>query len=335
MSCLTDYIGIKYTDAPTPVSGLYINSLPGISTEFIDAVADCEQADYLGMWEDVQDRAYLPFKTNIISLMASKAKFEQELYQTKRFSALNKSIELIPASAEWRGCFVRLPESKYSTLYIKNLIIYSDTVVTTYLRVYDTQDGSQLYEQEIDLVQGVNSISVEQVFAQNFGMVEIFIAVDCTSVDTIKTSQPQYIGFYSAGCACSGLEYPEIIPATLIYGTNPILDNIERSGLGTGVWIDASIVCSIDEFICQNKKILAAAWLYLLGAEVLQEKISGYNLNYFSSSNLEQTKDTQKTFYKTYSEMLNNALDGISILGDKICFNCFEVQGYKTGYSLP
>jgi hypothetical protein len=214
MSCLTDYIGIRFTDAPVPESGLYINSLPGISTEFIDKVADCEQGDYLGMWSDVQDRSYLLFKNKIISMMAQKAKFEQEIYQTKRFSASGSSIELIPSSNEYRGCFVRLPESKYSTLFIKNILVYSDAIVSTTLKVYDTQDAEELYTQDIDLVAGVNVVTVNQSFAQKYGVVEIFIGVDCSSVNTMKTTQPQFYYFYNGKNynICEGI--PEIREST-------------------------------------------------------------------------------------------------------------------------
>lgn len=61
-NCLTDYIGIRICseDIP-PASGLYINSLPGISLESIDRTADRDQITYKGVWNDAQEEAYQVF----------------------------------------------------------------------------------------------------------------------------------------------------------------------------------------------------------------------------------------------------------------------------------
>lgn len=62
MNCLTDYIGIRVCSNDTPPeSGLYINSLPGISLESIDKIADKDQVTYRGVWADAQDEAYQVF----------------------------------------------------------------------------------------------------------------------------------------------------------------------------------------------------------------------------------------------------------------------------------
>lgn len=55
---MTDFIGIKVCSTdPTPESGLYINSLPGISLEMMDKSADQEQITYRGVWDDAQVEA--------------------------------------------------------------------------------------------------------------------------------------------------------------------------------------------------------------------------------------------------------------------------------------
>ncbi len=62
-NCLEDYVGIKTgceEDFP-PDSGLYINSLPGISLESIEKTATEDQITYLGLWADVQAEAWARF----------------------------------------------------------------------------------------------------------------------------------------------------------------------------------------------------------------------------------------------------------------------------------
>jgi len=71
MQCFTDYIGLSFCAGvyESPASGIYINSLPGISIESIEKIADQEQINYLGVWGDVQTNALAQFRLDIISEM--------------------------------------------------------------------------------------------------------------------------------------------------------------------------------------------------------------------------------------------------------------------------
>lgn len=68
MTCFTDYIGLSLCGAyESPASGIYINSLPGLNIESIDKVADQEQINYLGVWNDVQINALKQFRIDVIA----------------------------------------------------------------------------------------------------------------------------------------------------------------------------------------------------------------------------------------------------------------------------
>lgn len=72
MTCFLNYIGLSYCLRgvyDVPASGIYLNSLPGISIENIDKIADSEQVTYLGVWDDVQKTALASFKLDVISEM--------------------------------------------------------------------------------------------------------------------------------------------------------------------------------------------------------------------------------------------------------------------------
>lgn len=69
MTCFIDYIGLSFCAGvyESPASGIYINSLPGLSLESIDKVADQEQLNYKGVWDDVQANAVQQFKIDLIA----------------------------------------------------------------------------------------------------------------------------------------------------------------------------------------------------------------------------------------------------------------------------
>jgi hypothetical protein len=64
MNCLINYIGIRFCEGAleVPESGIYVNSLPGISVEAMDNIASAEQITYIGLWNDVQVEAYARFQ---------------------------------------------------------------------------------------------------------------------------------------------------------------------------------------------------------------------------------------------------------------------------------
>lgn len=69
MQCFVDYIGLSLCAGAyeSPASGIYINSLPGISMESLDKIADQEQVTYLGVWDDVQANALPDFRVDVMA----------------------------------------------------------------------------------------------------------------------------------------------------------------------------------------------------------------------------------------------------------------------------
>lgn len=69
MDCFIDFVGLSYCPGiyEQPGSGIYLNSLPGISIQSIDAIAENEQITYLGVWADVQTSAVAQFRIDVIS----------------------------------------------------------------------------------------------------------------------------------------------------------------------------------------------------------------------------------------------------------------------------
>jgi hypothetical protein len=79
LSCFLGYIGLSYCEGvyEQPGSGLYLNSLPGISIESIDKIADSEQVTYLGVWADVQRSAVDQFRIDVLTEMKKCFKLDK------------------------------------------------------------------------------------------------------------------------------------------------------------------------------------------------------------------------------------------------------------------
>lgn len=70
LTCLHDYVGLAPSEDTgpydVPESGLYIITLPGMSLEAIDKIADPDQIYYLGVWNDTQTEAAIRFLIDFI-----------------------------------------------------------------------------------------------------------------------------------------------------------------------------------------------------------------------------------------------------------------------------
>lgn len=69
LNCFIDFIGLSYCAGiyEQPASGIFLNSLPGISIESIDKIANKEQITYKGVWDDVQNSAVAQFRIDVLS----------------------------------------------------------------------------------------------------------------------------------------------------------------------------------------------------------------------------------------------------------------------------
>lgn len=70
LECLIGYIGLQACpDQPEPESGIYINTLPGISLESIEKIANPDQVTYAGVWRDAQTAAAMRFKAGFMAAL--------------------------------------------------------------------------------------------------------------------------------------------------------------------------------------------------------------------------------------------------------------------------
>lgn len=341
---LTNYIGLKNCNLPTPESGDYINELPGMSTELVDKIANSEQINFAGVWADVQKNAFRRFKDDTINLMYDYIKFNSIIYQTRRLikSQINQLIPVL-RSAVYAGVYQMVPESKYAEYYLKGAWVYSSQIVTTTLKVWDVNDGTILYTSSVDLAIGLNYVDIKQIFNLKYRVLEMFIGVDVSNFDSIQTMNDYYY-WYDADMACAAQSayggggqrgFFQFYPAT--YDTNTTLQysNIIKTGIGRGITVDAEIRCSIDQFLYDNREFLKTALLYLLGAEMLLHKRNSPRLNFYTASNLEQTEEARLTFEGRYRSNLKRALDTIPLTGESMCFDCEETFKVATKSMMP
>lgn len=364
MDCLKNYIGIRHCSQEDPQSGLWINSLPGISTELADKIANSEQITFLGVWEDVQARAIGRFVQDFQMYLFDVAKtgFNKTLYQTSRI-VKPRNYNVLDAEALYKGVYVYLPISRFVKFNLKSVQMFVKDVdggsfdngfdngfeidsseLNSEIRIYDLQNETLLKTIPIILEQGINTFDVALEIGIDSNAIELFICVDTTRITSIKTLDNLYTwndgdcAYHTASFGSWFDDQAMIAPAVMDLNATPTHSNIRYPGVGQGIAIDAQITCNIEQFLCENRKYLKTAFLYLLGAEMLLQKLTsnmGSRVNWFTYGNLEQTQNTKNVFESEYAKAMKNAVRSLNIPDGGLCFACNENSQSFEATAMP
>jgi hypothetical protein len=345
MNCLQNYIGLQGCTTDAPLSGLYINDYPGMSSELLEKIATPEQASYVGMWNSAQAVSYQRIKRDIqLALFQSaEAQLDQVLFQTsKNFVQQWQQIQTVPQEAILKGAFVSIQGSKYLSLRIKQLFVYNaGSIVVTACPwyIYQTQDGKILDQGTYDMQPGMNYVPVNNDFYSDFDKINIMAAVDCTNLETTTGMFIDW-GWNQMDLECATrFTYLwrngwSIFPVTapLGYGFG---DSWSQDNSQSGVYMDAQLLCSLDSFICQQKEFLVDAWANLLCYQILWAKVASPRANYFSQGNREFTERAMATFLDGYNQSLAIWARQLNLRGEGLCFNCDNAGLIQQGFVRP
>lgn len=322
MDCLIDYIGLLGCGDTVPESGLYVNSLPGISLESIEKLADAEQKTYLGVWADVQLRASKRFQIDVINQLADRYKLRQLSQSVDLLKFIDDSV-LTPGEAKYFGWTASLASpqhfvgSSFHCYYFQELRFYSVAAVTgAIFKIFDSQLGIELFTKTQDLVIGWNRIPVNKRFiAYN-----VSVAVDGTNITNFVEQDISQDALYHFGCGCNhfyGDCNASIKGATFEDSTDPDYgDSI------FGLSAIFSVQCNYYALICNNRDHFAYSFWYLLGNELMVERLSSSRRNFFTMIQTETAKELKESFFLNYKSTLKTAMNGVDLDLNDCCIEC-------------
>lgn len=342
MTCLENYIGILGCNAPEPESGIYINSLPGITTFLANQIKSNEQATFLELWDDVQARALLKFNSSVISLFKREKKYRiKTIAQMVDLGRRIDDSSPLAASAQYRGVTIELRfpstntwiESSLQVIYVQEVNLWSEAVETAaVIKVFDLDSGATLDTFTQDLAIGWNKIRI----ATSYESTRIFIGYDASSIDSVALSIPQSFVQSCQGCVDYIYGHNECTAAVNGAATNDLSDpTAYSSGTNTyGLSPVISIQCRYDWIVCGNKELFLIAWQNLLGAELLSFLIHSNRINGIT----QPLGKTDAIAYRDellteFDKELAIAVNGIDISQYDCCIEC--VAPLQKPYLVP
>lgn len=335
-NCLKDYVGLLGCGVITPKSGLYINDLPGMSTELLAAVAPKEVDTYLQLWDRINSRSWQRIQADVSRFMLSEKKLNINTvaYQTQRLR-LKKPVESVAASILYEGVFMEAPPMRYGKVTLNGLQFFSTIAGTTTLKVFHPLTGQELLSlPALPIVVGYNLLEINTEFPLTFDPLQLFVGVDATGLVLQQSDTWTHHWFApgngGSGCGecwdgCSQEGYFTMWPSSY----DPLTNLMGSPRQNNGISLSAELGCGVDTYLCENKKHFATAWQHLLAAELMKEKLGSYKLNFFANTNLEMTAELRDSFTADYEKYLKLNINRIPVEGGQLCFNCEGVTGYR------
>lgn len=319
MNCLIDYIGILRCGSTTSESGIYINSLPGVSLKQIDEAADADQVGFSGVWDDIQLRASRRFETKI----------KAELQKRYKISTIQQSFDLsknlesttTAAAAKYKGLIISLDNfvssnhyvvSNFQRINVQQLFLYLTVAQNTTVKIFDAIKGALLDTFTVTGAVGWNTIQVNE----NYVARKLFIAYDSTLIIATDTILENHYDCCDCNVRIEGAE--SNIASTILESA------ITKGNNGFGLSGIFSSQCTFDALVCNNKNVFSNAWLYLLGIELMNEVIYTTRISRWTTVGAQKAKDLKAEFEVVFVEELANSISGLNVNASDCCLECNE-----------
>jgi hypothetical protein len=329
MNCLENHIGIKYCNSPESVSGLYVNQLPGITLESLEKISEKENINFMGMWKEVKTRAWMRLEKDLRVALRAKYKLKSVKANAKVSGILDED-DTVVADEKLRGVVIDLGiNTAFIAIGISSFSIkLPNTVSSLNVKVFDAEGTVLESISKANAPAGKNTFLLGKKYLSS----KVFIAVDSTAVE-LYTSRLTKASADSC-CSCVREICDDCSPT--VYGAEADLptpgDPIEGYNL-FGFEVDYSVLCDYSSIICRNKPEFTDTWLYLLGTELMNERLWSTRLNRFTTIDKESAADMRDYFGSEYERSLSESIAALDVAEDECCIVCNPAIASR--YNLP
>jgi len=329
MECLENYIGIIGCNSASAESGVYINSLPGISIEVAQKIADAEQITYLNAWTDITARAIRRFKTDVVNNL--KKRFRLNIIS--KFINTGKELDttvVTAAAVDYRGRVLTINgamPSKLHKFYIEEVNIYFNAAYTTTLKIIDEYGDTQTTKTVTSTAAGWKRVYIGETYDGQ----TLYALYDATTVNSVKTINSVNVAselscYCDAICDDCGDCY---LGTTGILATDTTDLTTYTEGDNTyGMQITFGLRCAYDAIICANRAEFIEPLQMVHGVEFLAERIYSTRINRFTTIDNQKAKELRTELEKIYQVSLQAVLDGLRIDEADCCVECEWVTNY-------
>ena len=183
------------------------------------------------------------------------------------------------------------------------------------LHIYEVHDNklTLLDTFTITATSGWNDITLNKKYADS---AMLFIAYDASTIDSVQLmldSQDLDGRFW----ASYDWFWSHLYIQGASYAGGQMTEGYDTFGLTATIGLQ----CSFDVLVCNYKKELATAWWYLLGSELMKERIYTDRVNRYTTVDLERARELTQSLHNDYMNELLTFVDSVDLISDW-CIEC-------------
>ena len=319
--CLENFIGLKgYCSDTIPESGLYVNDLPGISMKMLANIANDEQKDYSGIWNEIYIRTLNQLEGDILS-KAQKYFKTDVLIDNSITGYHDDPLVVEPSTTDFKGITIETDSrtSKYLSIYVNSVQLYLPATKSDNIYIYNLMNGELLDTIPFDGLVGNNIIQINKKYITYGQDTKIFICYNSNDVGaSIKTD------------SIDSSNIADIRGAKISTASSVIESNLTYNGNSYGLIANYNIRCDISEFICSSRDVLKYAIWWKLGASIMFERMTSNRMNkYTLNKTAVEIKELWEHYEDEYDKIIKSVMDNMEANSDRVCFSCRKERNYK------
>ena len=304
ISCLQNQIGLLYV-SDYPVSGKYINDIPGITTDHLQNIRETSETyDDSEAWRVLETRAIQGFEWDLLSRLAKYMRLTT-IIDTQITGYINDSAT-VPQEVTKKGyLFDFAGTSPHLTLHINSVqfSLIGAQEVTVY--IHDANTGEEIYTETFTGADGHNEFYIKQsipVYKHN----KVYVSYNA-AIDAYKVYNAAKTGVYVRKGEPTALTGSPDVAIAVTY----------------------SAKCSLDHLICQRLELFLEPLLYKMAVAFFEESRNSSRINRWTLLDTEQQKQRHEELKEMYLEKLDAALFALKVPYDGYCFDCAKTTARK------
>lgn len=330
MSCFDNIISVEDCSTST---ALYDLKELGIDKDFLNEITDKSFGDglTLGAAKIAFARKHIlnAINTHFASAFKSKSIIEN------RAIGYSEDDLRTRLGQNYRGIEIAINGyNDFIDLYIHKIRLHIDTSQVTEIKVFDLITGKEINSFNITSVaKDISEVQIDTTFQAERNLMRLAFVYDATGINSYKTSIK---AGYCGGCT----DYTGVNAFMTVRGIEaPIQAEIVKSDLTSightsGMFIDYSLQCNKEEWMCRYRNLLAEPMLYKAGAEIYSfAALQTERINNSLAYDRETMLAIRDEFEMKYREALDNIIQNMSVPDDSKCFKCKKIL--KTRINLP
>lgn len=327
MGCFDGLINLKGCSIiETPGSVYSLNSLPGISLKAFEDTANSEQGTYVGVWENINERAEASVKNTIMSYLRGRYKISRVI-RTVDISNITETTSV--ADNLYKGILINLSWSSnenwrlspFQNISIQSIRYYKvsgSTETTLNINFFNYLTKEILFTKTVDVSTfsiGWNNLPINK----SFDVAQLGIGYKQTK-NSLSYLTNDSNGLYGYACDdCFDSQCGQI--QGFVSVDDKLTSNLVYNDTIVGLQAVITVGCSYDAAVCTNKLLFAEAFWYLLGVEFMLERQYSERINFMTTVLKEDAVELQALYQTKYEDALKNALDGFTFDCDA-CLQC-------------